>query len=81
MLDVAGAVPPETVHALLAACRSGAFDKAQRSVSNLVADGWLVLHLLISPTSRPYLSSQPPPPPSPAFPRPPNMRPMFRVGA
>ena len=51
VLDVAGAVPPEAVEALLAACRSGAFDKAQKAVSNIIADGWLVL--VPPPTSPP----------------------------
>ena len=39
-------IPEDVVKALLAACKSGEFDVANKEVSNIIADGYLVSQLM-----------------------------------
>jgi replication factor C subunit 2/4 len=47
VLDVAGAVPKETVQKLLDAARSGGFQAVQQAVNDLIAEGWLMQSVLL----------------------------------
>ena len=42
LLDVAGAIPPDTVQDLITACESGSFKNLQGAMTDLIADGYPV---------------------------------------
>lgn len=42
VLDVAGAIPPDAVLDLIAACESGSFKELQSAMTDLIADGYPV---------------------------------------
>ncbi|KAL6642334.1 hypothetical protein ACP70R_020515 [Stipagrostis hirtigluma subsp. patula] len=46
LISVSGVIPEDVVKSLLAACRSGEFDVANKEVSNIIADGYPVSQLI-----------------------------------
>nr|CAB3459535.1 unnamed protein product [Digitaria exilis] len=46
LISVSGVIPEDVVKSLLAACRSGEFDVANKEVSNIIADGYPVSQLM-----------------------------------
>lgn len=46
ILDVSGAVPEAAVTALMTACRSNSFQEVQRAITNTIADGFPVRHII-----------------------------------
>ncbi|KAF7816827.1 replication factor C subunit 2 [Senna tora] len=47
LISVSGVIPEEVVQALLAACKSGNFDLANKEVNNFIAEGYPVSQMLI----------------------------------
>jgi hypothetical protein len=50
-LHVCQVIPEDVVKSLLAACRSGEFDVANKEVSNIIADGYPVSQLMAQVTT------------------------------
>ncbi|GKD05232.1 replication factor C subunit 2 [Tanacetum coccineum] len=46
LISVSGVIPHEVVQALLAACKSGSFDSANKEVNNVIAEGYPVSQML-----------------------------------
>nr|GEZ44107.1 replication factor C subunit 2 [Tanacetum cinerariifolium] len=46
LINVLRVIPHEVVQALLAACKSGLFDSANKEVNNVIAEGYLVSQML-----------------------------------
>jgi len=46
LISVSGVIPEDVVKSLLAACRSGEFDVANKEVSNIIAEGYPVSQLM-----------------------------------
>lgn len=46
LISVSGVIPEEVVNTLLAACRSGNFDLADKEVNNVIAEGYPVAQIL-----------------------------------
>ncbi|MFS7983639.1 putative DNA polymerase III, clamp loader complex, gamma/delta/delta subunit, replication factor C [Helianthus anomalus] len=46
LISVSGVIPHEVVQALLAACKSGSFDNANKEVNNVIAEGYPVSQML-----------------------------------
>mmetsp|Transcript_12025 Transcript_12025/g.33817 ORF Transcript_12025/g.33817 Transcript_12025/m.33817 type:complete len:331 (+) Transcript_12025:191-1183(+) len=47
IVDVAAVVPDETIIGLLAACTSSSFERCQKAVKDIIADGWPAQQVLI----------------------------------
>ncbi|KVH87585.1 hypothetical protein Ccrd_025135 [Cynara cardunculus var. scolymus] len=46
LISVSGVIPHEVVEALLAACKSGSFDSANKEINNAIAEGYPVSQML-----------------------------------
>jgi replication factor C subunit 2/4 len=46
LISVSGAIPEDVVKSLLASCKSGEFDVANKEVNNIIADGYPVSQLI-----------------------------------